>query len=138
MTRVLFDTNVVLDVLLHRAPWHVEADILWQANDARKIEGFISPTTITDIWYIARKLPTGPDTGVRAVQLCLAAFNICPVSRSTLEFVLALPGSDFEDHVQVACVQQESLDAIVTRDAQGFRGMPCTVLTPSELITQLP
>lgn len=138
MKRVLFDTNVVLDVLLRRAPWHTQADILWRANDAGEIEGYISSTTVTDIWYIARKLPTGPDTGLRAVQVCLAAFKICPVSRATLELALALSGADFEDHVQVACVQQEALDAIVTRDADGFRGTPCTVLTPSELVAQLP
>lgn len=47
--RVLFDTNVVLDVLLRRAPWHAEADILWQANDEGKIAAYISSTTVTDI-----------------------------------------------------------------------------------------
>lgn len=136
--RVLFDTNVVLDVLLRRAPWHAEADILWQANDEGKIAAYISSTTVTDIWYLARRLPTGPDTGLRAVQICLAAFAICPVNRSTLELALSLPGSDFEDHLQVACAQQEVLDGVVTRDAAGFRGMPCTVFTPPELIAQLP
>lgn len=136
--RVLFDTNVVLDVLLRRAPWHIDADVMWQANDAGRITAYISSTTVTDIWYIARRLPSGPDTGLRAVQTCLAAFTICPVSRSTLEVALSLPGSDFEDHVQVACVLQEALDAIVTRDAAGFRGMPCTIFTPPELVARLP
>jgi predicted nucleic acid-binding protein len=136
--RVLFDTNIVLDVLLRRAPWHVEADVLWQANDAGRITAYISATTVTDIWYIARKLPFGPDTGLRAVRICLAAFKICSVSRATLELALSLPGSDFEDHVQVACVQLEPLDALVTRDTGSFTGVACPVFSPSELIARLP
>ncbi len=32
MTRALFDTNVVLDVLLDRPPWSTDAKALWQAH----------------------------------------------------------------------------------------------------------
>ena len=32
MTRVLLDTNVVLDALLERAPWVVEARAIWEAH----------------------------------------------------------------------------------------------------------
>lgn len=31
--RVLFDTNVLLDVLLNRDPWITESSAVWQAND---------------------------------------------------------------------------------------------------------
>ncbi len=33
MMRVLFDTNVILDVLLDRKPWVQESGMLWRAND---------------------------------------------------------------------------------------------------------
>ena len=29
--RVLLDTNVILDALLRRPPWHVEASTVWEA-----------------------------------------------------------------------------------------------------------
>ena len=41
MMRVLFDTNVVLDVLLQREPWVSEASGLWQANDEGRITGYM-------------------------------------------------------------------------------------------------
>lgn len=136
--RVLFDTNILLDVLLQREPWRAEADALWQANDAGKLNGYVTATTVTDIFYVARKLPPGVERALQAVRTCLAAFQVCAVERQTLEAALILPGSDFEDNVQIACVQLSSLDAIVTRDSSGFQNAPCAVYTPAELLLQLP
>jgi predicted nucleic acid-binding protein len=53
--RVLFDTNVVLDVLLRREPWVVEAQALWQAVDDGRIVGYIPAVAVTNIVYIARR-----------------------------------------------------------------------------------
>ena len=136
--KILFDTNVILDVLLQREPWRAEADVLWKANDAGKLTGFVTATTITDVFYIARKLPPGAERAFQAVRTCLAAFQICAVERQTLEQALALPGTDFEDNVQIVCVQLSSLDGVVTRDIDGFTGAPCPVYSPADLLARLP
>lgn len=31
--RILFDTSIVLDVLLNRQPWVQDSSALWQTND---------------------------------------------------------------------------------------------------------
>ena len=54
MTRVLLDTNVVLDFLLDRAPFADAAAALWQANDDGQIEAYISVITPVNVFYIAR------------------------------------------------------------------------------------
>lgn len=53
--RVLFDTNIVLDVLLNRQPWVGDASQLWQAHDEGKLEAYLTATTLTNIFYIARR-----------------------------------------------------------------------------------
>ncbi len=53
MKQVLFDTNVVLDALLKRAPWDADAAACWQASDDGKILGCLTASTLTDIFYIA-------------------------------------------------------------------------------------
>ena len=53
MMHVLLDTNVVLDVLLKRAPWVTESMAVWQANDEGRIVGNVLASAITDIFYIA-------------------------------------------------------------------------------------
>ena len=56
MTRILLDTNVVLDFLLDRVPFADAAATLWQANDAGKITAYVSAITPVNVFYIARKL----------------------------------------------------------------------------------
>jgi hypothetical protein len=72
------------------------------------------------------------------VRRCLQTFEIIPVGRPELERADSLPGSDFEDNLQMACAALAKLDAIVTRDPSGFAGSPIPVLSPAELLAQVP
>ena len=129
--RVLFDTNVVLDVLLSREPWLEDGRTLWQAADEGWLTVFVTATTLTDIFYVARRLADIPRAR-QAVQVCLDAFEIVAVDRNALERAQQLSGSDFEDNVQIACAEASELDAIVTRDASRFAGSPLAVWSPAE------
>ena len=133
---VLLDTNVVLDVLLNRQPWVSEAAAIWQANDVGQIDAYLVATTLTNIFYVARRL-TNMDTARAAVRTCLEAFEICVVDRLALEQAEKLSGGDFEDNLQIACASQAGLDAIVTRDPTGFQTSAVLVLTPTELLLRL-
>jgi predicted nucleic acid-binding protein len=134
--RVLLDTNVLLDVLLRRDPWVAESSAVWQANDEGRIVGHVMACAIADIFYIGRRL-TELETAHRAVRICLEAFEVCAVDRLALEQAQALPGNDFEDNLQIACANLAGLDAIVTRDRQGFESAAMPVLLPEELLKQL-
>ena len=133
---ILFDINIVLDVLLKRKPWVTEAAVVWRANDDGQIVGYILASAMTDIFYIARRL-AGLELARTTVHTCLEAFEICTVDRQTLEQAEALPGNDFEDNLQIACASITGIDAIVTRDKHGFKAATIPVWTPAELLTQL-
>ena len=133
---ILFDINVVLDVLLKRKPWVTEATAVWQANDEGQIVGYILASAMTDIFYIARRL-AGLEIAHTTVRTCLEAFETCTVDRHALEQAEALPGNDFEDNLQIACARIAGIDAIVTRDKDGFKAATIPVWTPSELLAQL-
>jgi predicted nucleic acid-binding protein len=134
--RVLLDTNILLDVLLNRAPWVAASSAIWAACDQGRLDGFVPASVLTDIFYIARRA-TDIATARVAVGLCLATFAICPVDRQTLEHATTLPGSDFEDNVQLACAAIANLDAIVTRNPRDFAASPVPILTPAALLGQL-
>ena len=53
--RVLVDTNIVLDFLLQRESFFQDADLLFQVIDTGQVVGHVTATTLTDIFYIARK-----------------------------------------------------------------------------------
>jgi predicted nucleic acid-binding protein len=135
--RVLFDTNVVLDVLLNRLPWVTDSAAVWQASDEGRIIGHIVASTLTDIFYVIRR-QAGAAAAQAAVQICLRAFEICPVDRQAVVDAVALSGNDFEDNLQIACAARANLDAIVTRNKQDFQASTIGLVTPSELLAALP
>lgn len=129
--RVLIDTNVVLDQLLRREPWYTDAQAFWQARDARQIVTYLPASVLTDIFYISRR-QVGITEAHTAVGRCLSQFGIIAVNRALLTAAAAMPGSDFEDNVQIACAQHAALDLIVTRDPDGFRDAPMPAVEPAE------
>ncbi|WP_322742502.1 PIN domain-containing protein [Gloeocapsopsis crepidinum] len=53
--RVLVDTNIILDALLLREPFFIDAKALLNAIESKQLQGYVTATTLTDIFYIARK-----------------------------------------------------------------------------------
>jgi predicted nucleic acid-binding protein len=78
MTRVLLDTNVVLDVLLDRHPWNVQAIAIWQAHLQNQIAAHMTATSVTDVFYVARRL-AGRDQAWRAIRACLDQLYVIAV-----------------------------------------------------------
>ena len=72
-----------------------------------------------------------------AVRICMEAFEICLVDRSTLEEAANMTGDDFEDNLQMACARIFNLDAILTRDQEGFKTSTIPTITAMQLLEQL-
>jgi predicted nucleic acid-binding protein len=53
--KVLLDTNVVLDFFLEREPFFQESNQIFEAIAIEQLEGFITASIATDIFYICRK-----------------------------------------------------------------------------------
>jgi len=52
--KILFDTNVILDVLLERKPFVKSALYLLSKVERSEINGFLCATTITTIYYLTK------------------------------------------------------------------------------------
>jgi predicted nucleic acid-binding protein len=134
--RVLLDTNIILDALLNRQPFVAEAQQILQANDQARVSAYVTATTITDIFYLARKA-LGTEATLKAIELCLTAFQVCTVDIQTLETAIKLEGKDFEDNLQIACALASGLDAIITRNKADFKTTTVAIMEPAELLSQL-
>lgn len=114
--KILIDTNIILDFLLEREPFLQDAEALFQAISSGQLVGYITATTLTDIFYIARRHTQSFERASQAVEIALATMEVCTINRTVLEIALTYSISDFEDAVQVASAIIEGLDAVVTRD----------------------
>jgi predicted nucleic acid-binding protein len=53
--RVLIDTNIILDFVLTRQPFYPEADEILFHLKNQKFNGFVSPITPINVFYVTRK-----------------------------------------------------------------------------------
>ncbi len=51
LPRVLIDTNVIIDALAAREPFRVEAEALLLLAAGEKIAGFVTGSSMTDIYF---------------------------------------------------------------------------------------
>lgn len=134
--RVLVDTNIILDLLLEREPFLQEAELLFQKIAAGKVIGYVTATTLTDIFYIARRHTQSLEKARAAIALTLQLLEICPVDRGVLELALASDTPDFEDAVQAASAISQGLNALITRDTD-FSAASIPVLSVRQWLEQL-
>lgn len=110
--------------------------LCFKLSESGQVQGYITATTLTDIFYIARKAK-GSETARQDVSDLLALMQICTVNRRILEAAISSDLPDFEDAVQLACALNENLDAIISRDAQDFTNATLPIFSASELLERL-
>lgn len=134
--KVLVDTNIILDVLLDREPFAEDATRIFELIETGTIRGFIAATTITNIFYILRKL-LGREPTMMAIQKLMLSFELCSVDRQVIEWAIGKNLKDFEDGVQAACADISGLDAIATRNGADFAGISLPIFSAAELVAYL-
>ena len=134
--KVLFDTNVILDVLLDREPFSEEASILLSKVEQSEIIGFACATTITTIHYLATKA-LGSEAAARHIQSLLSLFVIAPVNRVVLENAFASKFKDFEDAVLHEAALNAGAEYIVTRNISDFKKTKLPAYEPAEFLKAL-
>ena len=136
MTRLLFDVNVILDVLLDRKP-HAEASAAaWAAVERGMAQGVVAAHAIATIHYLVRK-ETSAAKAKAIITAILRVFQVAPIDDGVAQEALHLSCSDFEDAVTAAAARSASCDYIVTRDPRGFRGSPVRSVTPEAVLPLL-
>ena len=136
MKRILFDANVVLDVLLDRQPYVEASAAAWAAVETGMSEGMLAGHAVTTIHYLVRKA-RGTVKARRIVSAILRVFEVAAVDGAVIQEALQLPFSDFEDAVTAAAARSSDCECIVTRDPRGFRGSPVRCLTPEAVMPLL-
>ena len=129
MRRILFDTNVVLDVLLDRQPYVEASAAAWAAAETGVSEGLLAAHAVTTIHYLLRK-EVGSVKARRILSAILRVFGVAAVDHKVVQEALQLTLSDFEDAVTAAAARLAGCECIVTRYPKGFRGSPVRSLTP--------
>lgn len=131
--KALFDTNVVLDVVLDRPR-------LAAASRAALTWGFEHPGRACLAWHSVATLAyfLGRQNGPEKVRLLVgelvARLDIAGGSDRELLRAIELPVSDFEDAMIAALAESVEATHIVTRNTADFRRSPVKAVTPEDFL----
>lgn len=134
--RILFDTNVLLDVLLAREPFAQTAIRLLDMADRGKIQGLLCATTVTTIHYLVTKA-LDASAARKSIRTMMKIFSAAAVDGDVLLRALDLPMKDYEDAVLHESAIASEAQGIVTRNARAFTKSRIPVYTPDELLALL-
>ena len=133
---ILFDLNILLDVLQNRAEFYAFSAHLLARAETGSIQGWLAAHSITTLFYLIAK-DKSPEQARVTITSLLQFLKVAPVDQNTIEQALALPYRDFEDAVQMAAALRIQADYVVTRNPRDFDPTPVTVVQPAELLALL-
>jgi predicted nucleic acid-binding protein len=133
MTPIFLDTNVVIDLLAGREPFHKEAQILFTLADRGQIQLQISALSFANASYaLAKHYPVAD--AKKYLQQFKVLVTILPLDDKAIELALASEFQDIEDGFQYFVAQASGARVIVTRNKKDFKKSEIPVLTPAEFL----
>ncbi len=136
MEKVLFDTNVLLDILLKRNPHFENASKLFALIDEKKILGHITASTITDIYYISKK-EKGHKLSIEFISNLIEVVEVIGVDRDVVVKALKFDIKDFEDAIQISAAEFNDIDCIITRNVDDYSNSNLKIYSPEEFLKSL-
>jgi predicted nucleic acid-binding protein len=131
--RLLFDTNIILDIALKREPFYKDSVTVFKDIDNKTIFGFITATTITDIYYIAKK-DKGHAIAIEFIGNLIQFVDLIGIGKEIIIEALTTKLADFEDSIQSVASSYNDIDYIITRNTKDFKDSRVKVLTPIDFI----
>jgi predicted nucleic acid-binding protein len=134
--KILLDTNIIVDVALERQPYFGDSETVLSLAEQGQIEGYISASTFSDLYYIIRK-GKGRNLTLEFLREISAFCQVATVNQDAINMALNANFRDFEDAIQYSSAVVNNLDAIVTRNPQDFPVATPRILIPQQLILEL-
>jgi len=135
--KLLIDTNIILDALMMRDPWAEAAQSLLLAVAEEKAEGYITASTMTDLYFLLRKHLHDNEKARQALLCFITSVNILDVTGMDCEKAFTLPISDYEDALLAYCGKRHKMDFIVTRNPSHFKGSPVKIIETDAILQKL-
>ena len=134
MSRILVDTNIVIDLLAQRKEFYDEAAKLFSLSDKKEISLTISSLTFANTNYILSKQKSTKEARetLRKFKVLVEIINlddkIIELTLSDDQFI------DFEDGLQYYSALENNVDIILTRNKKDFKNSKIPVLTAKEYL----
>ena len=131
MSKLLIDTNVLLDISINRELFINDAIKFFRITKDNNSVCYITSNTITDIYYISKKV-IGHSNSISFLISILKIVELINIDKTIIINALESGFSDFEDAIQYFSATESKIDYIITRNKKDFKNSKIPILTPKE------
>lgn len=130
MTRILIDTDVILDFFFDREPFAENAAKILSLCESKEIKGFLTPVIISNVYYLLRQTATHEKV-IEKLKMLVSITEIIVIDSDVIVQALNSPFKDFEDALQNYSAElDKEIDLILTRNTKDFKNSSLAVMTP--------
>lgn len=119
---------------MDRKPHSREAAVIFTLIDQKKIKGYTSSLTFSNLYYVLKKLESHYNV-LNKLESLSNLISILKVEEQTIKSALTSAFQDFEDSIQYFCaVDSKKIDAIITRNIKDYKKSEIPVFTPGDYL----
>lgn len=132
--KLLCDTNVLLDVALHREPYFSASSLALSYCEDESVDGLVSDTTLTDFFYIIHHAVHDNEITYQALEAVLEIFRVISPDEEDVDSAIKKRHRDFEDCILAMVAEREHCEFVLTRNPKDFEGHSFKAVTPREFV----
>jgi predicted nucleic acid-binding protein len=132
-TKLLLDTNILLDAAMSERPDWAYAVMLLQEFAYGRAEGFIAATSLKDVYYVLTKYSNEKEAR-KYILDAMELLNVISVDAATCQLAARSNEPDFEDGIVRACAENAQVDIIISRDEAAFKKSKVRRLSAKEYV----
>ena len=137
MTRILIDTDVILDFFFDRQPFAENASKIFSLCESKKITGFVTPVIISNVYYLLRQ-SAKHEKVIEKLKLLVSITEIAVMDKEVVTQALNSDFKDFEDALQNYSAEiHKEIDLIITRNTKDFKNSKLAVMSPDNYMKSI-
>ena len=133
MQKVFLDTNIVIDFLGEREGFYDAAAKVMTLADQKKITTYVSPTSISTIFYLLSKFENAK-TALEKIRKFKVLSSISIMDDDSVEKAMNSDFKDFEDALQYFSAVASKCDLIITRNEKDFKNAMIPVMNAESFL----
>jgi len=131
MTDIFIDADVIIDFLIDREPHSREAAIIFTLIEQKKLKGYVSSLTFSNLYYVLRKIESHNKV-IAKLDSISRLLTILKVDQQIIKLAIESGFPDFEDSIQYNCALGcKKIDVLITRNIKDYKGSQIPVMTPA-------
>jgi predicted nucleic acid-binding protein len=134
MNNLFIDTDVIIDFLIDRKPFSREAAIIFTLIDQKKLKGYASSLTFSNLYYVLRKFESHNKV-ISKLDSLSNLLIVLKVDDKIIRNAINSGFPDFEDSIQYFCATDyKKIEVIITRNRRDYKNAELPVMTPGDFL----